>query len=101
MKQEMRNWMDNFNKTRAKFMLTDSSIGSIVAPEVQEWIVSFLFPTVIQKGIIKYAILLSEDLVSKMSVEQMFDEDRDEQGGDFQQFFFKANEEDKAIQWFS
>ncbi len=30
-----------------------------------------------------------------------FDEERDEQGGNFQQFFFKANEEDKAIQWFN
>ncbi len=99
MKKEMKNWMDNFNQTKAKYMLTDSSLGIIVPPKTQDWIVDFLFPTVIEKGILKYAILLSEEIFSQVSVEQMFDEKKVTEEDNFQQFFFDKSEEKKALDW--
>lgn len=97
MKREMNIWMEKFNETKPKLMLTDSSSGIIVPVEIQDWIVGFLFPEVIEKGALKYAIILSEEVVGQLSVEQMFDEVRDKPTGEFQQFNFE-NEAD-AMKW--
>ncbi len=97
MKAEMKNWMDKFNEKRPKLMLTDSSNGTIVPIETQEWIIGFLFPTVIEKGVLKYAIIMSEEVVAELSVEQMFDEIRDKPTGEFQQFNFEN--ETEALNW--
>ncbi len=97
MKAEMKNWMDKFNEKRPKLMLTDSSNGTIVPVETQEWIIGFLFPTVIEKGVLKYAIIMSEEVVAELSVEQMFDEIRDKPTGEFQQFNFEN--ETGALNW--
>ena len=97
MKAEMKNWMDKFNEKRPKLMLTDSSNGIIVPVETQEWIIGFLFPTVIEKGVLKYAIIMSEEVVAELSVEQMFDEIRDKPTGEFQQFNFEN--ETEALNW--
>ncbi len=101
MKKEMKNWMSNFNQTKAKYMLTDSSLGVLVPPKTQEWIIDFLFPTVIENGVSKYAILLSEEIFSQVSVEQMFDEDKVRENINFQQFFFDKDGEKKALDWFA
>jgi len=46
---------------------------------------------------LKFAIILSEEVVVQLSVEQMFDEVRDRPTGEFQYFNFK-NEAD-AMKW--
>ena len=99
MKKEMANAMDKFNEYNPKYMLTDNSLGQIVAPKVQEWVINFLFPTVVEKGVLKYAIILSDEIFSEVSVEQMFDEEKDIPNDEFQQLFFK--EENQAIEWLS
>ena len=97
MKREMHVWMEKFNETKPKYMLTDSSSGIVVPVDIQDWIVSFLFPTVIEKGALKYAIIMSKELVAELSVEQMFNEVRDKPTGEFQQFNFENEAE--AIKW--
>lgn len=99
MKEEMNNWMTQFIETKPKYMLTDSSLGIIVTPKVQEWIISFLFPTIIEKGVLKYAIILSDEIFSEVSVEQMFSVEKDIPSKKFQQFFFE--EEEEALEWLS
>lgn len=97
MKLEMQNWMDKFREKQPKFMLTDSSYGIVVPTDIQDWIVSFLFPEVIEKGVSKYAIILSEEFFAQLSVEQMFDEIRDDSDTGFKQYNFE-NEAD-AMKW--
>ena len=99
MKQEMINWMDKFNEYKPKYMFTDSSRGVIVVPIVQKWIIDFLFPAVVKKGVLKYAIILSDEIFSEVSVEQMFDEEKDIPNDEFQQLFFK--DENQALDWLS
>lgn len=88
-KKEMKNWMAKFKEKKPKYMLTDSSINLIIVPEVQEWIINFLFPTIVKRGVLKYAIILSDDIFAEISIEQMFDEEKDIPNNKFQQYFFK------------
>jgi len=102
MKEEMHKWMEVFNARTCKFMLTDNRIGQIVVPEIQDWIIDFLFPTVVEKGVKKYAILVSDEIFSKVSSEQMFDAEKVEEHknkNEFQQLFFNKEEEGQALNW--
>lgn len=95
-KEEMRNWMLNFEKIHPKYILTDAS-DNVVVPEMQEWILEFLFPKIIDVGVLKYAIVLSDEFFHKVSIENMFDEEVVKESKEFQQYFF--SEEDKALRW--
>lgn len=97
-KEELRNWMTKFNELKPKYMLTNGG-SIIVPPEVQDWIIQFLFPTIIEKGVSRYAILLPNEFYSKLSVEQMFSEDKEISNDEFQQCFFPQNKEQKALDW--
>ncbi len=88
-KKEMKNWMSKFKEKKPKYMLTDSSLDLIIVPEVQEWIIDFLFPTIVERGVLKYALTLSDDIFAEISIEQMFDEEKDIPNNKFQQYFFK------------
>ncbi len=96
-KKEMKNWMSKFKEKKPKYMLTDSSLDLIIVPEVQEWIIDFLFPTIVERGVLKYALTLSDDIFAEISIEQMFDEEKDIPSNKFQQYFFK--DEKKALEW--
>jgi len=97
-KEELRNWMVKFDEVKPKYMLTDGG-NMVVAPEVQNWIIQFLFPTIIEKGVLRYAILLPDEFYSKLSIEQMFSEDKEVPNEEFQQCFFLLDEEQKALDW--
>ena len=97
-KEELRNWMTKFNELKPKYMLTNGG-DMVVPPQMQDWIIQFLFPTIIEKGVLRYAILLPNEFYSKLSVEQMFSEDKEISNDQFQQCFFPQNKEQKALDW--
>ncbi len=97
-KEELRNWMTKFNELKPKYMLTNGG-DMVVPPQMQDWIIQFLFPTIIEKGVSRYAILVPDEFYSKLSVEQMFSEDKEISNDQFQQCFFPQNKEQKALDW--
>ena len=97
-KEELRNWMTKFNELKPKYMLTNGG-DMVVPPQMQDWIIQFLFPTIIEKGVLRYAILLPNEFYNKLSVEQMFSEDKEISNDEFQQCFFPQNKEQKALDW--
>lgn len=98
-KNEMEKWMEFFNKHNPTRLLTDNQIGQVLIPEIQAWVGGFLFPDIVEKGVMKWAIVSSDEIFSRVSVEQMFDEVENTEKDEFQQLFFKADDEEKALNW--
>ena len=101
MQEEMTIWMEKFNEKKPKVLLTNNKIGQIIVPKIQDWVVNLLFPTIIEKGVLKWGIIISDEIFSEMSVEQMFDEVGDIKTDSYQQLFFKKEDDAKALDWVS
>ncbi len=93
---EMAAWMQKFEEKKPKLLLTNNQIGQILLPEIQAWIGGFLFPKITNLGIQRWAIVLSSDLFSSISVEQMLDDNQPKDA--FAQRMFEMNEKE-AIEW--
>ena len=64
----------------------------MVRPEVQEWVGKEALPQIFEKGIVKYAIVKSEDVVINLATEQTIDEEKE-----YGVLFF--DDEAKAREW--
>ena len=98
-KNEMEKWMEFFNKHNPTRLLTDNQIGQVLVPEIQAWVGGLLFPDIVEKGVMKWAVVSSDEIFARVSVEQMFDEVENTEKDEFQQLFFKADDEEKALNW--
>ena len=96
-KKEIIIWMDKFKEKNPKYLLTDNLIGHIVQVEAQDWITGYIVPIVLGTGISKYAIIMSDEVISELSVEQMVDEVKERVSDIFQQRNFNSGE--KALKW--
>ncbi len=94
--KEMKILMQKFEEKKPKLLLTNNQIGQILLPEIQAWIGGFLFPKITNLGIQRWAIVLSSDLFSSISVEQMLDDNQPKDA--FAQRMFEMNEKE-AIEW--
>ncbi len=94
---EMAAWMQKFEEKKPKLLLTNNQIGQILLPEIQAWIGGFLFPKITNLGATRWAIVLSGDLFSNISVVQMIDESNKPLDV-FAQRLFETNE-NEAIDW--
>ncbi len=65
-----------------------------IIPEQQSWIAQNYFPEVLAAGLKKYAIIVSADLITELSVEQTIDEN---QNLPFETKYFKN--ENEAYTW--
>jgi len=65
-----------------------------IVPEQQTWIAQNYFPDVLAAGLKKYAIIVSVDLITELSVEQTIDENANLP---FESKYFKSEEE--AYAW--
>ncbi len=96
---EMHEWMGHFEKYRPKGIITDNrEANQVLVPDVQDWLVGFLFPKVVQLGLKKWAILVIDDLFAQVSVEQMLDDGKAViKNADFTQSLFE--DEAAAEKW--
>ncbi len=99
MHNEMKTWMRYFNEHKPTYMLTDSSIGNAVAPDVQDWIINLLFPEIINKGVKKYVVLVGDEIFSQTSINQMFNRDKVKNDDNFKQKNYPKYKEEEAIDW--
>jgi len=65
-----------------------------ITPEQQEWIGQNYFPDVLAAGLKKYAIIVSTDFITELSVEQTIEETS---SAPFASKFFDSQE--KALEW--
>ncbi len=83
------------DKYPSKFLLSSQKDKKyVVHPEAQEWVGKEALPKIFEKGIIKYAIVESEDIVINLATEQTIDEDETKEYG---VLFF--DDEAKARKW--
>jgi len=62
----------------AKLLLSDTrNFTFTISPELQNWMIDNFFKLIIKAGVKKYAILVSSDLFSQVSIEQTVDENKD------------------------
>lgn len=94
-KDEILKTLKYMNENRPKFYLVNSKdLKFAIAPKVQEWMhQNFIIPFV-KIGVKKAAFVISEELVTEMSVEQTTEEDKE---GKFKRQFF--NNYEKALKW--
>jgi len=67
-----------------------------IPPAFQDWIVDNYFATVLESGVQKYAIIVSTDLITQLSVEQTIEE---EKSSGFVTRYFDNDAE--ALEWLS
>ncbi len=88
--------VDYVKKFKPKYLLADQKIQKfIVAPSLQVWNAKETLPQLFKAGIIKFAIIESEDIIVQIATEQTIEEDENKKYG----LMFFENEED-AKRWF-
>lgn len=74
-KQEVSANANNVIENKAKLLISNAlNFEYIVVPDLQEWSSNNFFDKIISAGCEKYAIVLGEDIFTKVSVEQTVDE---------------------------
>lgn len=81
-------------KNKVEWYLADTQEFKFsIIPEVQDWTNTHFLPQIFELGVKKMAIIVSEDLFSQVSIEQVLE---DNQSG-MQSAYFKTT--DEALQW--
>lgn len=94
-KKEIEHFEAQISQHKPKAILGDTlQLRFPISPEVQQWIGEFLFPSVARAGVKKYAVIVSVDLITQLSVEQTVDE---EKSGSFVFRYF--SDSNKALEW--
>lgn len=62
-------------KSPSAFITDATSFLFTMHPEVQEWVNNTIFQDMRQAGVKKLALLLSNDIVTQLSIEQLIDDD--------------------------
>ncbi|MCC5945872.1 MAG: hypothetical protein JJT94_13155 [Bernardetiaceae bacterium] len=74
-------------------LIDDRAMGFVVAPELQVWLGTEIFPIVAAAGLARYAVLLNEDMIAKLALEQAAAETPE---GMLYRFF---ENKEKALNW--
>ena len=83
------------DKYPTKFLLSSQKNKKyVVHPKIQEWVGKEALPKIFEKGIVKYAIVESENVVIQLATEQTVEEDETKEYG---VLFF--DDEAKARKW--
>ncbi len=84
-------WADLVEKYKPKNLIADTKkFNFIVSVELQTWTNHVIFPRLINSGVLKFAVIETDDVVNQMSLEQTMEE---ETTGQFRYLFFKTMEE--------
>ncbi len=74
-KQELLNYIDAVHKHRPTRVLADmNNMFFTFSPEMQNWINSTIFPSVLKIGVVKFAFVVSNDFFSRLSTKQVMSE---------------------------
>lgn len=96
-RQEINNFFEVVKKCEPQFVLLDATQANYnVQPETQEWMVTTHFPVYVKIGLKKMAILMSQDIITQLSLEQTIDEGK-EANDPFETQYF--SQESEAQQW--
>lgn len=94
-KTEMLNQLKAAKTAHPQSVITDTlQMNYVISVKMQEWMNITIFPEFIQSGITKIAILLTEELITQLSVEQTMEE---EEGSKFSVLYFSDKKE--AEKW--
>ncbi len=70
---EMKEWLNVFRKCKPTYLLDDCADFSYpISPEEQEWMAQLLNATWIALGLKKYAHIVPSELITELSVHQLF-----------------------------
>lgn len=78
----------------AQILARTTKMGFIITPELQEWHNEVIFPKFKSVGVTKLAIVLSEDIFSQISIEQLIE---DNKIANFTTQYF--DREEVAVEW--
>lgn len=93
--KELLAYAKNLQKYKPRRVLIDASKAVYaITPEMQQWINKNVIAVAIGSGLQKTATLLSRDFITKLSIEQTFDEDK---SAAISRRFFEKH--DQAMQW--
>ncbi len=92
-KQEFLNYLDIILKLRPKKIIPDTrNMFFAIAPELQEWTNQTIFPPSLEMGLNKAAFVISQEMISQLSIEQTMQE---QEGVKFVTRYFGSKEEAK------
>lgn len=77
-----------------KFHDNTTNFAFPISPKLQTWVNETIFPRFITAGLMRYAIIVSQELIAQLSIEQTMEE---ENASKFQVKYFENP--DKAHQW--
>ncbi len=92
-KKEFLNYLDIILSLRPKKIIADTrTMFFPIRPEIQEWINQTIFPPSLEMGLNKAAFVMSEEMISQISIEQTMEEN---EGVKFITRYFDNKEEAK------
>lgn len=93
--EEILIWLDFIEQYRPIGLVADTKkFNFLISVEMQEWTNTVVFPRIIAAGVEKFALVVSEDIITQLALEQTMDE---EKTGAFVSKYFE-NEAD-ALKW--
>jgi len=96
-KAEITAWLDAFLKHPVAALYTDTTdFGYTIDPDLQDWNAKLLFPKIIEAGARRWAIVVSQSLFSKISIEQTMEGAQSDPDAFATQYF---GEDRKAHEW--
>lgn len=78
----------------SRILIDATNFHYSIVPEVQDWIVDNIFTQWTAMGIKKIAMMVSSEMISQLSIEQTFEEEKSDV---FRTFYF--DNEAKAVNW--
>lgn len=84
---------ESYNPLR--FLFHSKNFNFSITPDIQKWTDEHIFPRYVKAGVKKFAYIFSSDFISQLSIEQVMEEQKAQEG--FQTRYFDS--EDKAREW--
>lgn len=76
-KQEVANNAQKAVGSGAKYLISNAqNFEFIVVPELQDWTIKYFFDVLINGGCEKYAVIVGNDLFTKVSIDQTLEESK-------------------------
>jgi len=92
---ELLNWFGYLERTHvAKAVRNQKKLQFSITPDLQLWVADNIFVKIAQTQLKKVAFVVSEALFTKVSIEQMMDENKDAQS-----FILKYFDDEDALEW--
>ncbi len=96
LQKEMFQWMEQFDKFKPEFLITNNQeTDHVLTPEMQDWMIDFLYPKIPNTGVTKWAITINPAIFTQVSVEMVLEERK--KIGDYELRYFQSPT--KTFEW--